>query len=699
MQTTVRLYGALSKVEEQADGAIVVVGTASSGARDEQGEVITPDAMKAALPDYLKWGAIREMHQPHAAGTALGAEVQDDGRTLIEAHIVDPEAVRKVKARVYKGFSVGGKVLARDPQDRSVITKIRLSEISLVDRPCNPEAAIDLWKAEQGGDEASDRHDQDGAHDRHQGQGYGQGQGLVHSSGHGHQHSHGQAHSQSQEHDPRHGDPRPGHPHPDLGRDHRPGDPMEPAPRMTSTMTSAPTSAYVPSNQAVRARAEHLAKAAGRPAARYADYVVKARAALVEQHAAGPFAALAQAQVTAQAAGRGSGSSPALAEIAAAPRLDKFAPSPRKKPAAQDQDANQNDGQDPDEAANPPLHPAGGRWAGGSDGGPRNGSKGERPTEAAQAPTDAQPDAKPNAPSTSVDQDTAHASDQPQTAPNTQASAKDSAAEVPQAATPAKPAPAKAPKPDTQAGARASPSEDDDAETSDATDAETIQAIHDQAHALGAVCDPDNAPDPDEQDDSAEDPSAEGPAKPAAQPRLARMLTGAGLRKVGARNSQDDAAIIQGVHDNAVILGAVCACAPDDQADDAAPGAPAQPAEPPAQKLRLARDLAKARAETDRLAKALADAEPRLERLNAAWETRFATLEKAFQDLPRPGRTAGSAAVAVSKAQDALGPRAEETPDLNPDAFKAYLDALPDEERGMLLMKAALRQPMGVRRG
>jgi hypothetical protein len=42
---------------------------------------------------------------------------------------------------------VGGKVLARDKDDRKIITKILLTEISLVDRPSNPQARFDVWKA------------------------------------------------------------------------------------------------------------------------------------------------------------------------------------------------------------------------------------------------------------------------------------------------------------------------------------------------------------------------------------------------------------------------------------------------------------------------------------------------------------------------------------------------------------------------
>jgi hypothetical protein len=104
--------------------------------------------MKAALPAYMRFGALREMHGMTAAGATLSAHVDEEGVTRIEAHVVDPLAVKKVQLGVYKGFSIGGKVLARDPADRKVITKLRLSEISLVDRPCNPEAVVEMWKAE-----------------------------------------------------------------------------------------------------------------------------------------------------------------------------------------------------------------------------------------------------------------------------------------------------------------------------------------------------------------------------------------------------------------------------------------------------------------------------------------------------------------------------------------------------------------------
>lgn len=144
-----RLYAEIAKTEAQDDGTIKVYGYASSGAEDSDGETITPDAMKAALPDYMKFGAVREMHDAKkAAGTAIEADVQEDGRTWFGAHVVDPVAVKKVETGVYKGFSIGGKVVARDELNKRLIKGIKLVEVSLVDRPANPEAVFTMFKAE-----------------------------------------------------------------------------------------------------------------------------------------------------------------------------------------------------------------------------------------------------------------------------------------------------------------------------------------------------------------------------------------------------------------------------------------------------------------------------------------------------------------------------------------------------------------------
>lgn len=157
-----KLYAEIAKMEAQDDGTVKVWGYASSEAVDSDGEVIAAEAMKAAIPDYMKFGAVREMHGSNAAGTAIEINVEDDGRTFFGAHIVDPVAVTKVKTGVYKGFSIGGSVTARDELNKSQITGLKLTEISLVDRPANPDAVFTCFKADKPKDdeEAADKDDE-----------------------------------------------------------------------------------------------------------------------------------------------------------------------------------------------------------------------------------------------------------------------------------------------------------------------------------------------------------------------------------------------------------------------------------------------------------------------------------------------------------------------------------------------------------
>lgn len=156
-----KLYAEIAKMEAQDDGTVKVWGYASSEAIDSDGEIIAAEAMKAAIPDYMKFGAVREMHGSNAAGTAIEINVEDDGRTFFGAHIVDPVAVTKVKTGVYKGFSIGGSVTARDELNKSQITGLKLTEISLVDRPANPDAVFTCFKADKSKDEeeAADKDD------------------------------------------------------------------------------------------------------------------------------------------------------------------------------------------------------------------------------------------------------------------------------------------------------------------------------------------------------------------------------------------------------------------------------------------------------------------------------------------------------------------------------------------------------------
>lgn len=148
-----KLYANIEKAEKQDDGTIKVYGYASSEVVDSDGETVTADAMKAARDGYMAFANVREMHDPKkAAGVAIEYEVQEDGRTWFGAHVVDPVAVLKVETGVYKGFSIGAKVPAGG-RDGKVIKAIDLREVSLVDRPANPEAVFVLAKAMDGAGE------------------------------------------------------------------------------------------------------------------------------------------------------------------------------------------------------------------------------------------------------------------------------------------------------------------------------------------------------------------------------------------------------------------------------------------------------------------------------------------------------------------------------------------------------------------
>lgn len=162
--TLKRLYGTIQKADPQEDGTIIVTGIASTESVDSQGEIVTADAMKAAIPDYMRFGAVREMHDAKkAAGTALNIGVNDAGSTDFTAHVVDPIAIKKVQSGVYKGFSIAGKVLKRDESDENKITALALAEVSLVDRPANPDAVFTCYKADGAdADEESEEGEEDG---------------------------------------------------------------------------------------------------------------------------------------------------------------------------------------------------------------------------------------------------------------------------------------------------------------------------------------------------------------------------------------------------------------------------------------------------------------------------------------------------------------------------------------------------------
>jgi len=165
---------------------------------------------------------------------------------------------------------------------------------------------------------------------------------------------------------------------------------------------------------------------------------------------------------------------------------------------------------------------------------------------------------------------------------------------------------------------------------------------------------------------------ARGPA-PVPEPEPGPQPEEAPTAKVGARNSAADLDRIQAAHDQMVALGATCGGAAETKvgADD---------------------DLAKALADNERLTRLVEAQGPRIEALGQTIETLQKRIEAVAATPAAPKAIAGLAR-AVSKAED-VNPGGGHT--LSAEELKKYLDSLPEDERGQLQLRAALRQPIPV---
>jgi HK97 family phage prohead protease len=141
---TLRFYGDIQRVNTEER---IVSGYAATTQEASDGLTIVRDAYASALTEYMRFANIREMHRPSAVGVAREAEVDDTG-LWIDAFIQDADAWDKVKTGVYKAFSIGAKITERDAEDETLIRGIRIVEISLVDRPADPGAVIEVFRAE-----------------------------------------------------------------------------------------------------------------------------------------------------------------------------------------------------------------------------------------------------------------------------------------------------------------------------------------------------------------------------------------------------------------------------------------------------------------------------------------------------------------------------------------------------------------------
>jgi hypothetical protein len=149
-------WAPITKTEEQEDGTLMVYGPAASSDLDRDQQRLNADWLDRAMPEWAQVGNIREQHDSKkAVGVGVGLSKTEDGQHHIAAHIVDDGAVKKIKAKVLKGFSVGIKnprvVLGKADAPGGEVVDGSICEISVVDRPCNPNTLFEIAKADSAG--------------------------------------------------------------------------------------------------------------------------------------------------------------------------------------------------------------------------------------------------------------------------------------------------------------------------------------------------------------------------------------------------------------------------------------------------------------------------------------------------------------------------------------------------------------------
>lgn len=108
------------------------------------------DTQKAASQGK-SLGNVRLQHDPKRPVGLLTALDFDDAnqRITCTAKLVDPIALAMLKAGILTGFSIGGSYVSKTPQkDGSVLYVADPSEISVVDRPCQPHATFESVKTD-----------------------------------------------------------------------------------------------------------------------------------------------------------------------------------------------------------------------------------------------------------------------------------------------------------------------------------------------------------------------------------------------------------------------------------------------------------------------------------------------------------------------------------------------------------------------
>lgn len=161
----------LEKIENEIDDndELIIAGIASTGNLDHDSERIDMDSLRSQWNKYMENPVIRYMHSKNpqylgpigkvipeyvdSKGKVYRTEFTEKGPFIIVkiSNADDVKPIRtKIKEGILKGFSIGGRADRVKQFDHTlgkdinrVIVK-RLSEISVVDLPANPEGIFEV---------------------------------------------------------------------------------------------------------------------------------------------------------------------------------------------------------------------------------------------------------------------------------------------------------------------------------------------------------------------------------------------------------------------------------------------------------------------------------------------------------------------------------------------------------------------------
>lgn len=143
----------------------IVTGVATTTFPDAEDDIIEINASLEAFADWT--GNIREMHMPKAVGKKLDyrpiTAVGDDGMVYdgIEVDVYISKGAedtwQKILDGTLTGFSIGGSAISKSYEYNEnlhktfrVIKKFVMTELSVVDRPCNPLSMFTMIKSVDG---------------------------------------------------------------------------------------------------------------------------------------------------------------------------------------------------------------------------------------------------------------------------------------------------------------------------------------------------------------------------------------------------------------------------------------------------------------------------------------------------------------------------------------------------------------------